>query len=230
MGPDIAEKLIFVDESHKSVKEMRRGRHWVLKGRGQPFIEAPFFGDNRDIRYSLIGVCDINGFVQESCEVIMTTGSGEDVGPINRERFEQWVEEKLVPVHGNYANGHPRSVVVLDNATIHHSDRIRNLVMNAGAVLLYLPPYSPDLSPIELMFSSYKKCIMRLGRNHDWWTSHFLALDEIHPHTARNYFRHCHITCNDIIINDEYLKMQEEECIATAFLFILIQSDLNNNL
>jgi len=113
MGPDIAEKLIFVDESHKSVKEMRRRRHWVLKGRGQPFIEAPFFGDNRDIRYSLIGVCDINGFVQESCEVIMTTGSGEDVGPINRERFEQWVEEKLVPVLGNYANRDPRSVVVV---------------------------------------------------------------------------------------------------------------------
>jgi len=181
MGPDIGNKLIFVDESHKDVKEMRRRCHWVCKGRGQPFVDALFFGDDRDIRYSsLIGVCDINGFVQESCEVIMTQGAGEDVGPINRDRFEQWIEKKLVPVLGSYTNGDPRSIVVLDNATIHHSDRIRDFVINTGAMILYLPPYSPDLNPIELFFSSYKKALTRLGRNHDWWTSRILAL-EIHP-------------------------------------------------
>jgi hypothetical protein len=49
-GPDVWKHLIFVDETHKSIKDMRRRRHWVLKGRGQPFVETYFYGDNRDIR------------------------------------------------------------------------------------------------------------------------------------------------------------------------------------
>lgn len=87
-GPNVANHLIYIDETHKSIKAMRRRRNWVLKGRGQPFRVTPFFGNNRDIRYSMIAACDQNGFVQEACEVIRTTCSDDDVGPINRERFE----------------------------------------------------------------------------------------------------------------------------------------------
>lgn len=87
----------------------------------------------------MIGVCDVNGFVQEACEVIRTNGPGEDVGPIDRERFELWVEQKLVPVLGNYSLREPRSLVVLDNATIHHSDTIVELIEGTGAKLyIYL--------------------------------------------------------------------------------------------
>ena len=87
-GPKVANHLIYIDETHKSIQAMRRRRNWVLKGRGQPSRVTPFFGNNRDIRYSMIAACDQNGFVQEACEVIRTTCSDDDVGPINRERFE----------------------------------------------------------------------------------------------------------------------------------------------
>jgi hypothetical protein len=81
-GPDVANHLVFIDETHKSIKAMRRRRHWVYRGREQPFCVNPFYGNDRDIRYSMIVACDQNGFVQEACEVIKTTGSGDDVGQL----------------------------------------------------------------------------------------------------------------------------------------------------
>ena len=48
------------------------------------------------------------------------------------------------------------SVVVLDNCTVHHVDEVKALFSEAGVLLLFLPPYSPDLTPIELLFSKIK--------------------------------------------------------------------------
>ena len=64
-------------------------------------------------------------------------------GSCNRVVFEAWVETCLVPVL------QPGQVVILDNATFHKGGRIQQLVELAGARLLYLPPYSPDLNKIE---------------------------------------------------------------------------------
>lgn len=49
----------------------------------------------------------------------------------------------------------------MDNASFHHSDRIKELCSEAGVKLLYLPPYSPDLNPIEEFFSELKSYIKR---------------------------------------------------------------------
>jgi transposase len=59
----------------------------------------------------------------------------------------------------------PNSVLVVDNATIHKVDGIREMVEEHGARLLYLPTYSPDLNPIELAFSSIKAWL-RAHRDH----------------------------------------------------------------
>ena len=71
---------------------------------------------------------------------------------IDKNRFRMWVEEKLIPTLGNYALGEPRSVVIMDNATIHAG--VRELIRGAGAKLIYLSAYSPELNPIELMFGT----------------------------------------------------------------------------
>jgi len=55
----------------------------------------------------------------------------------------------------------PKSVLVMDNASFHHSDTIERLCTEAGVKLLYLPPYSPDLNPIEEFFAELKKFIKR---------------------------------------------------------------------
>jgi transposase len=55
----------------------------------------------------------------------------------------------------------PKSVLVMDNPSFHHSDRIKTLCADAGVELLYLPPYSPDFNPIEEFFAELKAYIKK---------------------------------------------------------------------
>ena len=50
----------------------------------------------------------------------------------------------------------PKSIILLDNATIHHDVRIKPLYNTKGVILKYLPPYSPDLNPIKMSFNELK--------------------------------------------------------------------------
>lgn len=65
--------------------------------------------------------------------------------------FNHWLEHLLCPILSD------KHVVVLDNATFHHSTTTKELIEQAGATLLFLPPYSPDFNPIEQDFAAIKK-------------------------------------------------------------------------
>lgn len=67
--------------------------------------------------------------------------------------FDFWVEHFLVPALK------PKQVVILDNATFHKSEKTRKLIEKAECSLLFLPPYSPDLNPIEKFWANLKKNI-----------------------------------------------------------------------
>jgi transposase len=71
-------------------------------------------------------------------------------GPINGERFRGYVEQFLVPTL------RPRDIVVLDNLGSHKGKAVRQAIRAAGAHRLFLPPYSPDLNPIEQLFAKLK--------------------------------------------------------------------------
>ena len=71
-------------------------------------------------------------------------------GPINGETFRAYVEHVLVPTLN------PGDVVVLDNLGSHKGQAVRDAIRKAKAHLLFLPPYSPDLNPIEQMFAKLK--------------------------------------------------------------------------
>ena len=71
-------------------------------------------------------------------------------GPINADSFLAYVTHVLVPTLK------PRDVVVLDNLSSHKGDAVRKAVRAVGARLLFLPPYSPDLNPIEQVFAKLK--------------------------------------------------------------------------
>lgn len=71
-------------------------------------------------------------------------------GPINGEAFRAYVEHLLVPTLA------PGDVVVMDNLGSHKGKAVRTAIRNARAHLLFLPPYSPDLNPIEQMFAKLK--------------------------------------------------------------------------
>ena len=71
-------------------------------------------------------------------------------GTIDGERFVEYVRHFLVPVLGNYAESEPRSIVIMDNASIHNNPEVRRLINEAGTMLLFTARYSPDFPSIQI--------------------------------------------------------------------------------
>ena len=76
-------------------------------------------------------------------------------GPVNGDAFRAWVEQVLVPTLA------PGDIVVMDNLGSHKGQAVRNAIRSARAHLLYLPPYSPDLNPIEQVFAKLKHLLRK---------------------------------------------------------------------
>ena len=108
-------------------------------------------------------------------------------GAVNADIFESFVEHVLVP------ELRPGDVVIMDNLSSHKRVRTRELIEAAGAELEFLPPYSPDLNPIEMVFSKLKQLLRSLGlRTRDaLWTSMQGVLDTVTASDAINCFDHC---------------------------------------
>lgn len=78
-------------------------------------------------------------------------------GAMDRDAFDTYVEKVLIP------ELKPSSVVILDNLATHKSDKAAKLLKAHGCWFLFLPPYSPDLNPIEMAFSKLKAHLRRIG-------------------------------------------------------------------
>ena len=76
-------------------------------------------------------------------------------GPINGDYFRAWVEQGLVPTLA------PGDVVILDNLGSHKGKAVRRAIRKAKAHLIFLPPYSPDLNPIEQVFAKLKTLLRK---------------------------------------------------------------------
>lgn len=77
-------------------------------------------------------------------------------GTCHSELFESWIENFLLP------ELIPGQTVIMDNATFHKSLKTKNLIEQAGCHLLFLPPYSPDLNPIEKFWAWLKKYLREI--------------------------------------------------------------------
>jgi hypothetical protein len=107
-------------------------------------------------------------------------------GPINAASFLAWVTQFLVPTLK------PRDVVVLDNLGSHKGKAVRRAIRAAGAHLLFLPPYSPDLNPIEMMFAKLKTLLRKADQRSIAAVWHRIGglLGEFSPAECTNYLRH----------------------------------------
>jgi transposase len=154
--------LVFVDETAKDELASRKRRMWVLRGKKAEL--AARFAPEKD-RFTMMGAADINGFILEACEVIMRENGDDDAdesrGTVDKARFIEWVRFYLVPVLGNFARNEARSIVAMDNASIHMDSEVERIINEAGAVILYTVRYSPDLNPIEHFFRLYKDLLKR---------------------------------------------------------------------
>ena len=104
-------------------------------------------------------------------------------GPINGEAFTAYVEQVLVPTLA------PGDVVILDNLGSHKGPTVRAAIRKAGAHLLFLPPYSPDLNPIEQVFAKIKHFLREAAeRTQDAVMEKIAAiLDAFAPDECANY-------------------------------------------
>jgi len=107
-------------------------------------------------------------------------------GAMDTAAFERYVKEVLGPTL------RPGQIVVLDNLSVHKADSIREAIEATGCALLFLPPYSPDFTPIEQAFSKVKAILRGLGvRARDALVEAIrLAVDAITPDDASAWFAH----------------------------------------
>ena len=106
-------------------------------------------------------------------------------GPINGQSFRAYIEQVLIPTL------QPGDVVVLDNLGSHKGHAVRAAIRAAGAHLLFLPPYSPDLNPIEQVFSKLKTLLRKAAERtvEATWKRIGSLLSHFAPTECANYFR-----------------------------------------
>jgi len=105
-------------------------------------------------------------------------------GPMNGEAFQAYLEQVLVPT---LRRG---DTVIMDNLPAHKGLDVRRAIEAAGAMLRYLPPYSPDFNPIENAFSKLKAILRKAAARtiDDLWEAIRDALPMFTPETCANYF------------------------------------------
>ena len=107
-------------------------------------------------------------------------------GPMNRSAFEVYVQTQLAPT---LSKG---DVVLMDNLSSHKGQRVTELIEDRGAWLLFLPPYSPDLNPIELAFAKLKELLRKQGARtiQALWRAIGNICNLFTPKQCWNFFRH----------------------------------------
>jgi hypothetical protein len=155
-------QVLLIDETHKDKRSSRRSRAW---GRvGHEVVVDKWYHDGK--RYTMMGVADVNGFVQSACvcfrrDELFDDPQGGASGTVNKQVFIDWLTLKILPLLGNFEKGEPRSIIILDNASIHMDEEIVSLIQSKGAYILYTAAFSPHINPIEIMFVIYKACVKR---------------------------------------------------------------------
>ena len=106
-------------------------------------------------------------------------------GAINGERFLAWVQQALVPTLV------PGDIVIMDNLGSHKVAGVGEAIKAAGATVQYLPPYSPDLNPIEQVFAKLKAILRRIAARSVDALSQAIAtaLDQFPPAECTNYIK-----------------------------------------
>lgn len=149
------ETVVYIDEVGIRMKTLHRTRGRAHKSRKAIVRRSACLqGDG-----GFTGICalDLYGF----CAVSLTPDN------VTADMFTSFLRQSLVrvlalgsvvldspivsqvPLLGNFDRNEPNSVVVMDNARVHDVDAIRDIIEGVGAMLVMLPPYSPDLNPIE---------------------------------------------------------------------------------
>ncbi len=166
----IAERLVFLDETWTTTNMARR---YGRAAQGERLIAAVPHGHWKTTT-----------FLAALRHDRITAPCVFD-GAINGERFLAWVQQALVPTLT------PGDIVIMDNLGSHKVAGVREAIEAVGATVRYLPPYSPDLNPIEQVFSKLKAILRRIAASsvEALWQAIATALDEFSPHECAKYIK-----------------------------------------
>ena len=138
-----ADQLVWIDETGCRNKDSIRLLGYALRGMTPVRSRLMVRGK----RLSCIAAMDHNGMV--ALETTYTT--------VDAQIFFDFVRGCLIPNMLPFDGSSPRSVAIMDNCSIHHTESVKELFRQAGILLIFLPPYSPDLTPVELLFAKVKR-------------------------------------------------------------------------
>jgi transposase len=163
-------RLVFIDETWAKTN-MTPIRGWAP--RGQKLVARAPFGKWRTLTFLAALRYDR---IDAPCVLD---------GPINGQSFTAWVEQFLVPTLN------PGDVVIMDNLGSHKGAAVRDAIRSVGARLLFLPPYSPDLNPIEQVFAKLKLLLRKAAERsvEATWQRIGTLLDAFPPHECASYLR-----------------------------------------
>lgn len=130
-------------------------------------------------KVSLIAAISNQGMNAEACLV--------HEGSVDTAAFLSYLKDVLLPTL------QPGQIVIMDNFTIHHNSKVRELIQSKGCNLLYLPTYSPDFNPIEYLFAKVKAFIRKIRpvKVPTLIQAFMDAILTITPDDASNTFKHC---------------------------------------
>lgn len=170
-GIDV-EKLVFLDESGVNTAMFRRYGRCPQGQRLVDTVPAAHWQSN-----TLLSAMRLDGVV---APMVLD-------GSVTGESFAQYIERSLVP------ELRPGDIVVMDNLPAHKGRRIADAIENVGCRLVYLPRYSPDLNPIESMWSKVKSIVRKAAaRTFDTLVDAVgNALRSVTPEDCEGYFDHC---------------------------------------
>lgn len=173
------EFLVFVDETGTDRRDSMRRFGYSMQGKPARAQKLLWRGEH----VTAISALSLTGILD-----CYTTR-----GTVNADKFEEFIEQSLVPVLQPFDGVSPNSVVILDNASIHHVDRVITAIQQTGAVVQFLPPYSPDLNPIEEAFSKLKS-VMKANEaavdDFDTETMILTAINTITAHDCAQWIEH----------------------------------------
>ncbi len=160
--------FVFVDETAVTTNMVRR-YGWALKG--DRLVDAAPYGHWRATTF-------VAGLRQAGLTAPLVLD-----GPMTGKAFRAYVEQFLAPTLS------PGDVVVMDNLAAHKVAGIREAIAAVGASVLYLPPYSPDLNPIEQTFAKLKALLRKASARtrETLWTLIGQLLHTFTPGECRNY-------------------------------------------
>ena len=170
MRPELhPERLVFIDETGASTK---MARLYGRAPRGQRCRAPVPHGHWKTTTFT--GALRLGGL---TAPMVLD-------GPMNAASFLAYVEQVLVPTLN------PGDIVVMDNLPAHKPAGVRRAIEAAGALLLYLPPYSPDFNPIEMAFAKLKATLKRIAARTvaELWQAIAASLYSFTPAECRNYF------------------------------------------